>query len=347
MSFDGCEMYFAAADWGDEMTFGQVQFHYPDGIPMGIRRTNGRLLVNPPANEVLGDGDEVLILAEDDSTIDFQRVPVATPVDMTLRDATLKKVVERELIVGWNPKAETILREYADYLVDGSMITVLCHDRTGEVERRVAQIDAELDNININFVNESPLDVENLLSVEPFRYDNIIILSHGDGVHDAEKTDSETIIILLLLRRIFAEHPDASANTKLITEIIDSENQGLVSRAGVHDFIISTKVVSMLLAQISQSRDIAAVYDDLFQESGSEIYLKPASLYSTELPKKVAFADLMRLAQKRMEVCLGVKIKALERNADQNFGVKLNPPKEAVYMLQPEDCLVVLAEDET
>jgi hypothetical protein len=155
------------------------------------------------------------------------------------------------------------------------------------------------------------------------------------------------IIILLLLRRIFAEHPDASANTKLITEILDSENQGLVSRAGVHDFIISTKVVSMLLAQISQSRDIAAVYDDLFQESGSEIYLKPASLYSTELPKKVAFADLMRLAQKRMEVCLGVKIKALERNADQNFGVKLNPPKEAVYMLQPEDCLVVLAEDET
>ena len=55
----------------------------------------------------------------------------------------------------------------------------------------------------------------------------------------------------------------------------------------------------------------------------------------------------MLLAQKRGEVCLGVKIKAYEGDPSRNFGVKLNPEKSTRYTLQADDCLVVLAENET
>ena len=69
---------------------------------------------------------------------------------------------------------------------------------------------------------------------------------------------------LLQLRRIFSQYRAESRNTKLITEILDSQNDALVARAGVHDVIISNRLVSMIMAQISKSRDIEKVYDDIF-----------------------------------------------------------------------------------
>jgi len=61
----------------------------------------------------------------------------------------------------------------------------------------------------------------------------------------------------------------------------------------------------------------------------------------------MTFADCMAIAQKRDEVCLGVKIKTDEMDADSNFGVKLIPEKSTTYSFAPDDCLVVLSEDET
>ena len=120
-----------------------------------------------------------------------------------------------------------------------------------------------------------------------------------------------------------------------------------MARTGVQDFIISNRFVSMILSQISEDADIKRVYDDLFEEDGSEIYLKPATLYFEELPVEVTFADMMGIAQKREEICLGVKIKEHEHDEDRNFGVKLIPEKTTRYTLGPEDSLVVVAEDET
>ena len=56
---------------------------------------------------------------------------------------------------------------------------------------------------------------------------------------------------------------------------------------------------------------------------------------------------MIAVCQQREEVCLGVKLKALENDMSQNLGVKLIPDKNKVYRLSAEDTLVVLAEDET
>jgi hypothetical protein len=215
------------------------------------------------------------------------------------------------------------------------------------VRAEIDRIQEKLTNVQIRMIDEDPLRTEGLMAVRPFEYDNIIILSQSDERADAEQIDSETIVILLLLRNIFASCSEKNLKTKLITEVLDSDNQELVARAGVHDFIISNRYISMLLAQVSEDSDIKGVYDDLFQEEGSEIYLKPASLYFTSFPHEATFADMMRIAQKREEVCLGVKIKALEKDGEQNFGVKLIPEKNTSFTLKEDDALVVLAVDET
>ena len=347
LSFDGCEMYFYDADWKGA-TFGELPFFFPDGVPIGVRTEDGEIAMNPDSSRPMDKGDEILIVADDDSTIDYQAAPVAEARDLPLVSKRHEQRVERELMVGWNYKSPCILREFSDYIIAGSQIHVLLKSPSDEQRAEVAALDNELDDIDIRLIEKNCLDLSDLMSVQPFTYDNIIILAgsdDGDEV-DTSRIDSENIVALLLLRRIFSQYPDESRDTKLITEVLDSQNYALVARAGVKDVIISNRLVSMIMAQISESRDIEKVYDDIFQEDGSEIYLKPASLYFEELPVTVSFADMIRIAQKRDEVCIGLKIRAEEQNSAANNGVTLIPEKNETFELTAEDSLVVVAEDE-
>ena len=124
LSFDGCEMYFYDAPWNNA-TFGDATFHFPDGVPIGIRTEEGEIVINPDHTRQLADGDEVLIIADDDSTIDFEDKPVAEARDFAVSSRRNQQVVERELMIGWNFKSPSILREFADYIIEGSQIDVL------------------------------------------------------------------------------------------------------------------------------------------------------------------------------------------------------------------------------
>lgn len=349
LSFDGCELYFYNGDWSDT-AYGLLQFHFPDGVPIGLRHPDGTLVVNPPIDTIVNEDDEVLILAEDDSTIEFLPNPVAEPRDLPLAGGRSEQSIETELLIGWNEKVPKIIREYSDYVLAGSQIDLLVRDPDDWVREQVAKLNNDLNNLTVQLIQSNPTDVAALRKLEPSKYDNIIILSSGDDHADPETTDSETIVILLLLRQIIKDVPEELQNkngTKIITEIMDSDNQELVSRAGVNDFIISNRFVSTILAQISEEADIKKVYDDLFSEDGSEIYLKPAHLYFEVLPQEVTFADMMGIAQVREEVCIGVKITAWQQDLDKNFGVKLIPEKNSKWTLDRDDCLIVVSEDET
>ena len=102
----------------------------------------------------------------------------------------------------------------------------------------------------------------------------------------------------------------------------------------------------MILAQLSEEPLIKTLYDDLFSEDGSEIYVKPADLYFKSFPNKVSFADLIGLAAKRDEVCLGIRKGNKSKDASANFGVRLNLPKDEMVEINENDFLVVLSEDE-
>jgi hypothetical protein len=240
-----------------------------------------------------------------------------------------------------------ILEQYAEYVQPGSQIDIMVKNPSDRAREEIVQARALLPDITINLVEKDRLNRADLMSMEPFTYDNIILLAAGGQDDDAQKVDSENIVLLLLLRDIFEGHPEESANTKLVTEILDSQNYPLISQAGVKDVIISNRLVSMILAQVSESRDIKYVYDDIFAEEGSEIYLKPASLYFESFPMDLSFADMIKIAQDRKEVCFGLKLKANEGDSEQNYGIQLIPEKNQRFVLNAEDSLVVLAEDES
>ena len=345
LSFDGCEMYFYLNKGWQGKPFSELAMHFDDGIPLGVC-FDGALNLNPPNDHVMRDNEEILILAEDDSTISYQSKPLFKANQLVLPNRRLERRIERELIIGWSPKASLLIRDYAEYLVEGSQIDVMYKNPNEKLAKEIIRLSRALPKIHITLHDVDPLKVEHLKSMKPFTFDNILVLSQGGVDACPEKTDSETMIILLLLRGIIANKA-SKPKTKIITEVLNSENQDLISSTGVNDFIISNRMISMMLAQMSEDNRIKLAYNELFTAEGSEIYLKPVRLYFDTLPVEVTYADLIALAATRREVCLGIKKIDLENEPSKNFGITLVPKKDEVIQLKRHDTLVVLAEDET
>ncbi len=348
LSFDLNEIYYYKADWKG-ISFGELPYHFDDGIPLGIYKEKEESLHLRPDNDtILTDDDEILILADDNSTIDFKSTLLYTPKDMDYKYIGLEKKVKSTLVLGWHHVANIFIRESNDYLKEGSTFDVMIHNPNDEIIQHIKEIDVEYPDLDIKLYNKSTLVLENLEALNPFSYDNIIILSQDPTEKDPEKVDSDTLMILLLLRKIAKDNEVSieKSQTKIITQVLNSDNQELILQTDVDDFIISNRLITMILAQLSEQPRIKKLYDDIFQEDGSEIYVKPATLYFTEFPVKQDFATIMNQARKRDEICLGVRYNHLSKNVESNFGVSLNLPKDEVIEISKDDFLVVLAEDE-
>lgn len=343
LSFDGCEIYFYEAEW-NKTKFGVLPFHFQDGIPLGVYNPKDGMILRPGKDYKMKAEDQIIILAEDDSTIDFETTAFYKPKKITLVDTKSDQIKKSILILGWHSVAEIFIHESADYLKDGSTFDVYFNGPNNELTAKIDSLKKEYPQFIINLINKDPLDLNTLEGANPFEYHNIVILSQEISEQSADKIDSDTLIILLLLRKIKSRL--SNVTTKIITQVLNSDNQEIITQTDVDDFIISNKLITMILAQLSEEPLIMKFYEDIFSEDGSEIYVKSAKLYYDNFPLKATFGDLIGLADQRDEICLGIRKGIDSKNASANFGVTLNLAKNETVTLEEGDFLVVLSEDE-
>jgi len=343
LSFDGCEIYFYKADW-NKIAFGDLPMRFKDGIPLGVYNENDGMTLRPGKEYVMKQEDQILILAEDDSTIKFQPSSVHNVTEIKLVNIKLEQKQKNILILGWHNLAEIFINESEDYLLEGSTFDIHIKEPSDETISRIDELKELYKGFVITLTDSDSLDLESLKAATPFNYDNVVILSQDSSEQRADKIDSDTLIILLLLRKIKSELP--LVHTKIITQVLNSENQEIITQTDVDDFIISNKLITMILAQLSEQPLIMKFYEDIFSEDGSEIYVKSISLYSDTFPIKTTFGDLIGLADQRNEICLGIRKGSESKNANANFGVTLNIDKNEALILNEDDFLVVLSEDE-
>ena len=170
-------------------------------------------------------------------------------------------------------------------------------------------------------------------------YDHVVTLSYSDSL-GPQAADAKTLITLLHLRDIAAK---TGRQPSIVSEMLDVRNRQLAEVTRADDFIVSEKLVSLLLSQISESRDLAAVFADLFDPEGSELYLKPAGDYVT-LGRPVSFGTVVEAARRRGEVAIGYRSAAFSADAKASYGVRVNPPKADRVTFADGDRVIVLAE---
>ena len=343
LSFDGCEIYFYEAEWNN-IKFGELPFHFHDGIPLGVYNEEDGMTLRPGKDYKMKSEDQIIILAEDDSTINFEPQLIHTLKPIQLVDTKSEQEKKSILILGWHNVAEIFISESSDYLKEASNFDICFNKPTESLISKIEELKSEYPQFTINLIDRDPLDIKTLEDSKPFEYHNIVILSQDFDEQSADKIDSDTLIILLLLRKIKSNL--SNVTTKIITQVLNSDNQEIITQTDVDDFIISNKLITMILAQLSEEPLIMKFYEDIFSEDGSEIYVKSAKLYHDNFPIKTTFGDLIGLADQRDEVCLGIRKGVDSKNSKANFGVTLNLAKDELVTLEENDFLVVLSEDE-
>ncbi|PJZ47633.1 hypothetical protein CH362_18200 [Leptospira saintgironsiae] len=349
VGFEGNEIYFYKPKNGWRgLNFSEISFRFKESVPLGFRKINGTIILNPTPEYLPENEEDAIILAEDDSKIKFDDKPVTVNAALSYPNTTLSRPIDKQLIIGWNSKSKIIVNEYAKFSSPDSQIDLLINESNEEIKNALAKLKTKYPQIKLRSLIAN-LSQEGILEkLSPEQYDSVIFLA--EEKENIEEVDARTISLLLRFRQYFKKKHQAGgkkAETQLITEIMNSENTELVLETGVKDFLISNQFVSKMMAQVSQEPDIMRVYDSLFDPDGSEIYLKPAFLYFEDFPKRVNFADCMLAAQQRKETCFGIRIVSEETDESKGYGVYLIPDKLEYFTLHESDSLIVLSEDQS
>jgi voltage-gated potassium channel Kch len=337
LDFGGDEIYFHAEPTLAGKTFGEALLAYEDSAVIGLHRPGATPRLNPPMDTRLQADDRLIVIAEDDDAIRLRGTPEIAADAIQLREPAVR-TPERTLILGWNWRAPAIVNELDRYVAPGSVVTVVADDDAAE--EAIARRCADLQNQAVTFQAGDTTDRRTLEALEIESYKHVIILCYSDML-DAQQADARTLITLLHLRE-FASRSERPFS--VVSEMLDTRNRALAEVTRADDFIVSDRLVSLILSQVSENKALNAVFADIFDPEGSEIYLKLAADY-VRLDEPINFYTVVEAARQRNEVAIGYRLTRHADDAAKSYGVVVNPDKSAKITFSEWDRIIVLSED--
>ncbi|XP_006342304.1 ion channel CASTOR-like isoform X1 [Solanum tuberosum] len=368
LGFENCEFYIKKWPQLHGMQFEEVLISFPDAIPCGIKvaSSGGKIILNPDDSYVLQEGDEVLVIAEDDDSYAPAALPMVQRGNLP-KNLIIPKTTERILFCGWRRDMEDMILVLDAFLAHGSELWMF--NEVSEKEREKKLTDGGLDIsrlANIILVNREGNAVirRHLESLPLESFDSILILADESVEDSAIQADSRSLATLLLIRDIQAkrlpyresmvskihggsssqgswreEMQQASDKSVIISEILDPRTKNLLSMSKISDYVLSNELVSMALAMVAEDRQINDVLEELFAEEGNEMQIRGAALYLCD-SEELSFYEVLLRARQRREIVIGYRL----ANADKAV---INPPaKTERRKWSVKDVFVVIADKE-
>jgi Trk K+ transport system NAD-binding subunit len=338
LDFAGDEIYFSQDPRLYGKTYRQALFMFEDSALIGIKPENDPPLINPDMSTLIDPGDQIIAISEDDDTVIVSEYDHNFVKEGLIRDNYQSDPgPEHTLIIGWNDLAWIIIRELDHYVKNGSQLDLVAlHNRPPD---QFQSISAEVSNIECNYISGDTTDREVLEELDLARYNHVIILSYSDLI-SIQEADALSLITLLNLRDLADIH---GYSFSIVSELLDVENQELAQIAKADDFIVSDRLISLVLSQISENKDLSAVFQDIFDPDGSEVYIKPISDY-IDINGETSFYTLVEAAARKGETAIGYRKQSLAYSHADCFGIMINPLKSDLIQFETEDKLIVLAE---
>ncbi len=340
LDFDGCEIYTQAQPAIVGSSFGDALMAYDTSILMGLCDAAGKVYLNPPMETQIQSGMKAILIAEDDAAIKVTASPSSVDHTAIALYRRTEKAAERTLLLGWNRRGPIIAFELSRYVAPGSVLTIAAD--TPELQDEVGALLISGSNLQVEYGIVDTASRAALEGLDIPSYDHVLVLGYSDHF-DAQATDTRTLVTLLHLRKIAEE---SGSHINVVSEMIDVRNRELAEVTRADDFVVSNKLVSLMLAQASENENIGAIFEDLLDEQGSEIYMRPAEAY-LELGQPITFYTVTEACRRRGEVAMGYVRKRQETADDpRNMGgVVVNPKKSEALTYEAGDRIIVLARD--
>lgn len=154
----------------------------------------------------------------------------------------------------------------------------------------------------------------------------IVLTDRKKGDEDA---DTDTIVRIMRLRNLKKK---LGLHFTITAEMRCENNRKLISASGAEELVVASDLSSMLLAQISEDPRRLGLFNDLLDESGSELYLKPLADFRI-IGARMTVRELRRHVYAFGYIPMGI------RTREGSFQVL---DDNIVFQPKNGDCLVLL-----
>ncbi|MBR5739379.1 MAG: hypothetical protein IKY02_05255, partial [Lachnospiraceae bacterium] len=319
IDFEGFEFYFEKKEEMFGLPFWKAVLSGTNGIVTGIFR-NGKAILNPAPDTVILQEDLLITFEEEPGDLKFLDVekekfsgsfPTPEP-----------EPVSEVVIIGGGKALSTVLKELPDQV------------------GRIRIIGASADQIEPFLPEEGtcPSEIltdtrdistaENLMQLVKDA-EHVVVLS--DRRKKEEEADTEAMVRIMRLRNLKRQ---CGFEFTITAEIRCENNRRLIMGDDREDFVVATDLAAMMLAQISDDTRRISLFNELLDEGGSEVYLKPASVLKLT-GERMSIRELRRRAYQYGYILIGLRTK------DEPFRVL---DDNSVVLLGNDDRLILVGE---
>ena len=229
------------------------------------------------------------------------------------------------LVLGWSEKLLPLLYELRHCGSEDGQITVVSTVPVEERQRYIVDYGLDLDGQLCRHVKADFTIRHQLRAVNPGQYGKIIFIS-SDRLDSGGEADARTIVGYLSLQEILDEVE--ATPPQILIELAEARNKQLFgNRPG--EVIVSSLLLSNVLAQIAAHPEFNCVLDELFATNGARIDFRPADSFGLE-GGDYTFRHLSEQIRAQDGILLGIS-------------GQLNPPAHQSLTIDPSDLLIVMS----
>ena len=322
--FEGSELHLVSLPGMTGLTFEQSLCRVDDAAPVGICKGK-RIYIKPEPDMVIEEGDSLLVFCEENDSAKLVEMPELRPLaEIPDYSGTVKS--GRVAIIGCNEFLPTIVSELPENVTDVILADVdECYR-----DEILASAASRNTPINVIFYEKDINENESLEEFAKMGEHFILMSSH------AEKDDSSDLMNIfrnIALREI-RDSNDLHFNITM--ELRQETNEKLMISDTSTEFVVSSLMSSLFLAQLSESPELISAFDELLTNEGCEVFLRTAEELHCDGTWTVL--DIRRRILPEGYVMIGYM-------DSESMTSYYDLPLKKSMSLRPEDMLIVIGEN--
>lgn len=328
LNFDGDELYFGKFPELVGQTYATAQLAFDKASLFAVMNAHGLLELNPPADTLIKEGDQLVGIVEDESVFVFKGLPAPTAPLVPATDPPVSRI-RRLIVVGWSDLGPRVVEELDDFLDFNTTIEVLVDPSLVDMAKVRNSIRVRNIMVEVRELSAGPEVAAETAARTAF--DEVIVLGYRDSL-SPDQADARTLLTLLAFKQV--QQVEQLGPVRMVAELLDQRHAPLAQATGADDFIVSDELTSLMIAQLSEQRSLQAIFDDLFDKTGCSLELRSARLYGAE--QASTFGQVVASASTMQQSAIGYRI-------THTGEVVVNPAKSSKVSFTPDDQIIVVA----
>jgi voltage-gated potassium channel Kch len=277
LDYDGDEIYFYSSEHFVGLSYMQVSLYIDKATLIGIINKVGEIILNPNKDILISDGDQLVVIAEDDMiNLDVNKPEIDKILNHIKINNEIKKNSSTKSILffGWSELGQEILNQTIPFLDNDSEVSVAYRS---DLVNNLPFI-GDKDNLKLSLF---PFEKNKQIQISDFllenNFDIILILGYNDCLSE-EVADTFSLMQNLHLKSSLNEISILN-RPRIVLQLNDGSKKNLIDIDENHEFIVSDVLSSLLMTQLADNPKLKIIFDELFSVEGAVIHINPISEY--------------------------------------------------------------------